>query len=182
MDLREQILKEHSVKNAICIAKYVESNPESLPNLLSVILHGDKVVAQRGAWVLSKFSDSFYKEFISYLDIVFAEVKSTTHTSVRRNIAKVFVKITEPKSNYYLTEDIIDSIVDISFSWLISGKEKPAVVAYSMGVLKNMLGKRPWVVSELKFFIENNITDSPPSFKAVGKKVLKYISVTFPIA
>ena len=176
MNLREQILKEHSVKNAELIAAYIEENPDELQKLLDCILLGDKKVAQYGSWVLSKFSEYFYIEFIPYLEFILSEVKTTKHVAVSRNFAKVFMIITGKKFINYLSESDIDAIVDKSFSWIIEKEEKAAVIAFSIITLSNLMEKRSWIAIDLKQYIIDNISGSLPSFQSVGKRVLKKIS------
>jgi len=45
MNLTDQILLEHSANNAELIAKFIESNPDRLNELLKIILQGNKLLA-----------------------------------------------------------------------------------------------------------------------------------------
>lgn len=177
MNLEKQILKEHSVKNAELISDYIESNPEILFELLKIVLEGDKLLSQRSAWVLGKFSNEFYFELIIHIDYIISEVKNAKHVAVSRNFARVFMILTDKNYIQYLSDKQIDSIVEISFGWLISGKEKAAVVAFSMYTLMNLLKIRNWIVPELEIYIVNNMPGSLPSFQAAGKKVIKAIKL-----
>jgi len=178
MNLEEQILLEHSVKNAEVISAFVEENPEHLKELLEIILQGDKLMAQRAAWVLGKFSRSFYAEFIPHLDYILSEIKNAKHVAVSRNVARVFMKITSKENVTHLNNSQIDKIVEISFGWVIDENEKAAVVAFAMYTLKNLLDKRSWIAPDLKLHIENNMLGSLPSFQSAGKKVLKSINLS----
>ncbi len=177
MNLESQILKEHSVKNAEFISEYVESNPAKLLELLLIILKGDKLLSQRSAWVLGKFSKDFYIEFIPHLDFILSEIKNAKHVAVSRNFARVFITLTDKYHIQFLTEKQIDSIVDISFGWVICKNEKAAIVAFGMYTLQNLLQKRSWIALDLKLHIVNNMAGSLPSFQAAGKRVLKAIEL-----
>ena len=177
MDLEKQILLEHSVNNAELISEYIESNPERLLELLQIILQGDKLLSQRSAWVLGKFSKEFYIEFIPHLDFIISEINNAKHVAVPRNFARVFITLTDKNNIQYLTEKQIDSIVDISFGWVIGENEKAAVVAFGMYTLQNLLQKRSWIAPELKLHIVNNMAGSLPSFQAAGKRVIKAIEL-----
>ena len=61
---------------------------------------------------------------------------------------------------------------------LIDERSKPAVVAFGMYTLMNLLEKRTWIAQDLKLHIEKNMAGSLPSFRAAGKKVLKAINKT----
>jgi len=175
MDLEKQILIEHSVKNAEIISEYIESNPDRLEELLQFILEGDKLIAQRSAWALGKFSKGFYIEFIPYLDYIISNIRYAKHVAVLRNFGRVFMLITNRENIKLLSEKEIDDIVELSFSWVIDENEKAAVVAFGMYTLRNLMYKRMWIAPELKLHIINNISGSLPSFQSAGKKVLKAI-------
>ena len=175
MDLEKQILLEHSVKNAEIISSFIESNPERLEDLLKIILQGDKLLAQRASWVLGKFSKEFYFEFIPYLDFIISEINNAKHVAVSRNFARIFMTLTDYNYIKFLTEKQIDSIVEISFAWVIDENEKAAVVAFGMYTLANLIKRRSWIAPELKLHVVNNITGSLPSFQSAGKKVLRII-------
>ena len=175
MDLEKQILLEHSAKNAQFISEFIESNPDKLKDLLQIILQGDKLLAQRSAWVLSKFSKEFYFEFIPHLDFIISEIDNAKHVAVSRNFARVFMILTSNNYIKFLTENQVDSIVEISFAWVIDENEKAAVVAFGMYTLANLIKRRSWIAPELKLHVVNNIAGSLPSFRSAGKKVLRII-------
>ena len=176
MNLTDQILLEHSANNAELIAKFIESNPDRLNELLKIILQGDKLLAQRSAWVLTKFSYDFYSEFIPHLDFILAEIVNAKHVAVSRNFARVFIVLTDDKHLPLLTDKQIDEIVEISFGWVIDKNQKAAIIVLGMYTLQNLLHKRPWITPELKLYIVDNFSDGLPSFRAAGKKVLKTIN------
>jgi hypothetical protein len=178
MNIEEQLHLEHSVKNTEIITAFIENNPQQLKELLRIILLGEDLLSQRGAWCLSKFSNKFYLEFIPYLAFIFSEIDSAKHNAVSRNFSKVFFKLTEGKNLEKLTDNNIDEIIDISFGWVIDDRSKPAVVAFGMYTLMNLLEKRTWIAHDLKLHIEKNMAGSLPSFRAAGKKVLKAINKT----
>jgi len=176
MNLKEQLLVEHSVNNAELISYYIEENPSELIELLQIILQGNKLLAQRAAWVLGKFSPGYYVELIPHLDFIISEISNAKHVAVSRNFARVFMILTNKEHLEYLSEKQIDEIVEISFGWVINPKEKAAVIAFGMYTLMNLMKKRLWIVPELKLHIENNMAGSLPSFQSAGKKVLKAIA------
>jgi hypothetical protein len=173
MDLERQILVEHSVINAEKIALYIEDHPEKLEELLQLILQGNKITAQRGAWVLGKLSKRFHTRFLPYLDFIISEIKDAKHVAVSRNFAKVFMVMTRKIYLDLLTKKQIDDIVEICFGWVIDINQKAAVVAFSMYTLQNISTRRDWIAPELKLFIENNMAGSLPSFQSAGRKILK---------
>jgi len=175
MILKDQILLEHTAKNAKLIANYIEAKPEKLEELLKLVLGDDKLLSQRSSWVLAKFSESFYCEFIPFLDFILSEINNAKHNAVHRNFSKVFMILTNKENIEFLTDNQIDAIVDISFGWVIDKNEKAAVVACGMYTLQNLLKKRSWIASDLKLHIVENMSSSLPSFRAAGKKVLKSI-------
>ena len=177
MNLTDQILLEHSAKNAEVISEYIESNPDKLEDLLQIILQGDKLLSQRAAWALGKFSKDFYIEFIPYLDFILSEIKNAKHVAVPRNFSRIFITLTDDYHIQFLSDKQIDKIVDLSFGWVIDKTEKAAVVAFGMYTLQNLISVRPWIAADLKLHIVNNISGSLPSFQSAGKKVLKAIDL-----
>ncbi|MCK5824088.1 MAG: hypothetical protein KAG96_01630 [Ichthyobacteriaceae bacterium] len=173
MNISKQILVEHSVKNAILIANYIELNPDLLPELINITLYGDKISAQRSAWSLAKFSDEFYVNLLPFIDEIINNLNNVKHAAVSRNYARLLMVISERKNKYKIPNNLIDKIVETAFTWLINIDEKAAVKGYSMYTLYNLSDRRKWILPELKTFIDNNYAGSPPYFQAVGRMILK---------
>jgi len=60
MNLREQLLLEHSKTNSELITKWIGKNKSRFSELMQLFLHDEYRVVQRAAWVLSMVAEKAY--------------------------------------------------------------------------------------------------------------------------
>ena len=169
MDIREQLLKEHSKSNTEEIANYVNDDSNRFLSLINLFLHDEWIITQRAAWVISKCVDKFPHLIIPHLEeIIFNLEKANLHVAVKRNTLRVLEKVNIP-------EKLCGSIANSCFHFL-EDNEPIAVKAFSMTVLANMLPNYPELANELKVILEHQLPFASPGFRHRANKVLKQIS------
>lgn len=169
MQLKEEILKEHSKAQCIKIVNWVGNNQQRFNSLFELFLANEYRVAQRAAWPVSycvmanpHFISGHWKSLVDNLK------KNNLHNAVKRNSIRLLQSVEVP-------EKYQGDIMDICFRYLGSTAEPLAVKVFSMTVLGNLANKYPEIKSELKLMIEDQLPHQTAGFKSRAKKVLKQL-------
>lgn len=169
MDLRQQILEEHSKENAEAIADWIGTDQKRLQLLIDIFLHDEYRVVQWSAFVVSKVADKNPRLLEPYLDKMVARMQETDlHIAVKRNVLRILQDVIIP-------EHLHGSIMNICFDNLANVNEPIAVRVFSMTVLDNLSETYPEIKQELDFLIQEELESGHASagFKSRAKKILK---------
>jgi hypothetical protein len=171
MDLRTEILLEHSKKQAIKIAGWIGNDEKRFTLLLQLFLRDEYRVVQRAAWILSIVADRHPKLLTSHLaSIVKRMDEENLPTAVKRNVVRLLQYVVIPKR-------LQGAVMNSCFRFLSDPKETIAVRCFSMSVLANLSNDYPEIKQELKIVIEEVLKQKASAgVKARSKKVLKELA------
>jgi hypothetical protein len=168
MDLRAEILKEHSKAQSLKIAKWVGNDPQRFKQLMDIFLHDEYRVVQRAAWIVNTAGEKHPGLLLPHLAAMIKRMSDPgVHIAVKRNVVRVLQFIDIP-------EELHGQVMDTCFSFLADPKEAVAVRCFSMGVLANLAAQYPDIKQELKAIIEDQLQhETTAGFRSRAKKVLK---------
>lgn len=169
MNLKEEILKEHSKAQCTKVVNWVGSSQQRFDELFALFLNEEYRITQRAAWPVSycvmanpTFIKKHWKQLIGNLK------KTNLHDAVKRNSIRLLQDMEIP-------EKYQGELMDICFKYLESLAEALAVKVFSMSVLGNLAKKYPEIKPELKFLIEVQMPHQSAGFKSRAKKTLKLL-------
>lgn len=165
MNLQEEILREHSKKQAENIAFWAMEEPHNFIELIELFFSNQKVLTQRAGYALSKCSDVNPKCMEAYLPRFLAFMNHGIHSSVKRNALRVFELTNE------IPEELEGELLDNCFKYLQNSHEEIAVKALSLTIAGKLCEKYPDLKNELKLVVEDQIEYSNPSFKVRVKRI-----------
>jgi hypothetical protein len=166
MNLREEILLEHSKRQATKIANWVGDDKKRFEELLGLFLKDEYRVTQRAAYAFGIVADRHPKLVANYWGILIENLKKPVlHVAVKRNTIRLL-------QNAYLPDELLGDITEICFKYLASNDESIAVKAFSTTVLLNTARRYPDIKNELKMLIEDQLHHGSTGFVNRGKKVL----------
>jgi hypothetical protein len=167
MDLRKEILKEHSKRQTTKLVDYVGNNPTRFKALVNVFFAGPYRVTQRAAWPISicvekhpRLVGPHLKKMLDYLK------KPDIPDSVKRNTVRLLQHIEIPKRLH-------GRVADVCFGYLQNRKERVAVRVFSMSVLGEVAHHNPALKNELRLIIEDEQPYASAGFISRARKVLK---------
>ncbi len=170
MELRKEILKEHSKAQCNAIVHRVGGSQEKFDELFHLFLHGDRMIAQRASWPVGycvaahpHFIDKHWKPFIENLR------RTDLHDAVKRNSVKMLQFLTIPKKYQ-------GDVMDTCFGFLEKPGEAVAVKVFSMTVLQNLSRHYPDIIPEIRLLIESQLADQTAGFKSRAKHCLKQLA------
>jgi hypothetical protein len=166
MNLREEILSEHSKAQCNKIVQWVGDSQQRFNKLFYLFLNDEYHVVQRAAWPVSycviaqpKFISRNFEKLIKNLD------KPDLHDSVKRNSIRLLQHVDIP-------EKFQGEIMEICFKYMASPAEPVAVKVFSLTVLDNLSKKYPEIIPEIKVLIDEQLSHQTIAFKTKAKKLL----------
>ncbi|MEH6706242.1 MULTISPECIES: hypothetical protein [Galbibacter] len=168
-------------KYRIEVAEYILLNKEEFPTLLNLCFLDNKEISHKACWVTEFVCKSNLTMLFPELNYFIKNLASLTNDSSIRPMAKVCEILCESyfqkknkESISYLTEPLLEKLIEINFDWLISDV-KVATKAYAMRNLY-LLGKKfDWIYPELKPILLKDIPDHSAAYKARAKHILDKI-------
>lgn len=169
MDLRNEILAEHSKEQANKIVTWVGSSPQRFDELVKLFLGDEYRVTQRAAWPLSyiaiEYPQLVKKHLPAFVKLLNDDKR---HPAVKRNIVRLLQTVEIP-------EKLHGDVMDTCFRFVADVKETAAVKAFSLTILENLSKQYPEILNELKVIIEERWNYETPAFHARAKKILAKI-------
>jgi hypothetical protein len=167
MNLREEILREHSKEHALKIAAYACASKQNFRELIKCFLDDEYRLAQRAAWSVSWAARKNPAMMLPHVkDLVAVLKKKNVHDAVIRNAVRVLQEIEIP-------EQYQGEVMDACFQFLESPLTPVAVKAFSLTTLSNLLKTYPEIKSELKLIIEDRWEHETAAFRSRAKKILQ---------
>jgi len=166
MNLRGQILKEHTKANCEKIIAWVGDDASRFNELFRLFLTDESRVTQRAAWPLSYCAiahPGFIKE--NFGELIDNLKKEPLHNAIKRNTVRLLQFVPLP-------EKYEGDVMNLCFHYLESPNEAVAIKASSLTILGNLAKKYPEIIPEIKLLIKTQIDHQSAAFRQRAKKFL----------
>ena len=170
MDLRSEILAEHSRAQSLRIAKWIGTNADRFDQLLQLFLQDEYRVVQRSAWVVRLIADKHPALIAPHLPAIVGRMEAEgVPVAVKRNVLGVLQQLSIPESLH-------GPVMNSCFAFLEDPLETVAVKSFSMTVLANLAKDYPEIKNEIRLLVEDQLENNPtPGIRSKARKVLKEI-------
>ena len=149
MDLKAEILAEHSKAQSSKIVAWVSNDKKRFDELLQLFLNDEYRVVQRSAWMISMIAEKHPELIQTHLPVIVDKMNEAgVHVAVKRNVTRLLQFIPIP-------EELHGIVMNTCFELLTDPKETIAVRAFSMTVLANLAGIYPDIKQELKAIVND---------------------------
>ncbi len=165
MDIKQQLIAEHSKENSQKIAKYVGRDLRRYRKLWKLVVEAEPPIPQRAAWVLDHCPMSYTPKINPLLPEMIAHLERPSHDGVKRNIVKILAQADIP-------EDHSSALFDRCIEWLISAKTAIAVKAHCMDIAANIAMPYPELREEVAVVINDQMAHGSKGIVSRGKQVL----------
>lgn len=166
MDLREEILKEHSKAQCDKIVQWIGNDQKRFDELFKLFLNGEYRVTQRAAWPLSYSAIAHPNLINKNLAVLLNNLKKPgLHNAIKRNSIRLLQHINIP-------EILHGEVMGVCFRYVESPNEPVAIKAFSLTVLGNLSKQYPEILPEIKLLIEEQLPHQTAAFKSRAKKLL----------
>ncbi|GAC1441946.1 MAG: hypothetical protein NVSMB63_09910 [Sediminibacterium sp.] len=170
MNIREEILKEHSKAHALKIANYACASKKNFKELMQCFLDKEYRLAQRAAWSVSwaaRKKPDMITPFIK--DLVAQLQKKGIHNAVVRNSVRILQEIAIP-------EPFHGEVMNACFQFIETPSTPIAIKAFSLTTLFNLSKSYPEITGELKLVIKERWDTETAAFRSRGKKILAQLA------
>lgn len=166
MNIKDEILREHSKQQAIKIASYIGTDPDRFDELMHLFFDREYRTSQRAAWVVSHCLDKHPELAKPHLEKMVLNLRNEVHVAVVRNTLRVLQFMDIP-------DEVLGEATDICFTIMESGSQPIAVKVFAMTVLANICKKLPDLKNELTLLIEDQMPFASAGFRSRGTKILR---------
>ena len=166
MDIRSQLLLEHSKPNAMKIVTFIGNDKRRFSQLMQLFFTDEYRVVQRAAQVVSICVESHPSLIQPYFSEIVSYIHQPCHVAVQRNILRILRFIDIPPEYH-------GQIIEICFNFILDPKAAIAVRAFSIHIIHKLSMSYPEILSELKMVLKNLPPEEPPAIKSCIRKVLK---------
>ncbi len=170
MNIRDEILKEHSKTQALKIAAYACLSKKNFKGLMECFMANEYRLSQRAAWSVSLAAGMNPEIIQPYLkDLVAQLQRKDVHDSVTRNSVRMLEQLDIP-------EIFHGEVMNACFRFIETPATPAAIKAFSLTTLFNLSKQYPDIKPELKLIIEERWNTETAAFKSRGKKILMEMS------
>lgn len=168
MNLREEILFEHSKAQCSKIVAWVGDSQERFNELFKLFIGDEEYrVVQRAAWPVSYCVEAHPRLIKpNFSKLIKNLQKSNLHDAVKRNSTRLLQHVDIP-------EKYQGDVMNLCFAWVESPTEAIAVKVFSLTVLGNLSNLYPEIIPEIKLLIDDQLPHATPGFKSRAKVLLK---------
>ncbi|MEM7110035.1 MAG: hypothetical protein AAF519_17540 [Bacteroidota bacterium] len=166
MNIKNELLKEHSKPQAEKIAAFIGQDPLRFSELIDCLLDKEYRVSQRAALALSSTVDQCPDLLTPHLERLVKNLRNDIHVAVLRNTIRLLQEVNIPN-------ELIGEVADICFGLLESNETPVTPKVFAMTVLANICKKEPDLKNELAWIIEDQMPYGSAGFRNRGAKILK---------
>ena len=168
MDIRNQILQEHTKQNALLISNYIGSDNERFDELMQLFFNDNVTVTQRAAWTMCLSVEKNTELISPYLEKMLKLLSLNVHDAIKRNIVRIMQDIELP-------EDLMGLAFENCYQLVLSKSSAIAIKAFSITVLYNICKKEPELKHELSELIKLQLEGASSGLKNRCLKTLKLL-------
>lgn len=167
MNLREEILEEHSKARCMKIVAWVGNDQKRFDELFGLFLSDEYRVVQRSARPVS-YCVHDHPQLIRkhWAKLVKNIMRPDVHGAVKRNTMRLLQYVDIP-------EKYRGDIMNLCFEFIQSAKEKVAVKAFAITVLERLAKHYPEIIGEVTILLEERIPIETAAFKSRTKQFIK---------
>jgi hypothetical protein len=167
IDLESEILREHSKRQTLKIARWVGDDPRRFKQLMDLFLNGDYCTTQRSAWIVSICADRHPDLIGPWLKRMICRMQDPeVHDAVRRNVLHILKYVEIPRQMQGI-------VATLCFDYLSALDAPVAVKAFSLTVLGRLAENEPDLRRELGLVIQQMLPYGGGAIRSSGRNVLK---------
>ena len=167
MNLREELLKEHSKTQCTKIVNWVCSSQERFDELFECFVRNEYRIVQRAAWPLGYIVRAHPNLIRKHWSRFFSNLQQPNlHNAVKRNSLRFLQDIDIPKKYQGIA-------MDCCFKMLTAPDEAIAIKVFAMSVLDNLSRHYPDIRNEMKMIVLEQLPHQSTGFKSRAKKIFR---------
>jgi hypothetical protein len=169
MNIKQQLLEELSKYNINNVASFIGNQEALFKELMVFAFSEEDKLSLRASWVSTIICDSYPEMIFPFLEEIATKIKSIKHSGIRRNLLRSIANIEIP-------ERLQGIFYDISFQWMLSSAEPPALRVFCMQIIYNTAKNEPDLLKEFALVLKDLLGNSDSAgIKSRANNILKQI-------
>jgi hypothetical protein len=170
MDLRKDILAEHSRRMATRIVRYVGEDQERYDELIRLFMEGDYSLTQRAAWPLGDIGVIYPRLAAKHLPKLIKKLRSgDAHPAIHRNILRILQHAEIP-------EKYCGPLLDICYGFIRNETAPVAIRAFAITVVSNISMKYPDLIGEFRLTLNDLMQfPQPPAIRVRIRNAMRQL-------
>jgi len=165
MNIKEQLIVEHSKANSLKIVKYIGDDAGKFEELFALFIKNEPIISQRAAFVLDHSCVQNPQLIAPHLsDLIDNMIIPNQHNSIIRSSVRVL-------QEYKIPEELQGKAIEYCYLLLRDYKQPIAIRAFSISVIYNITNDFPKLKPELLLTIQDLLNDESPGLKNRSNKV-----------
>jgi len=166
MNLRDEILAEHSKHQTAMIVEWVGSDPKRFGELMRLFLGDVYRITQRAGWPLSEAVKHHPELIKPYFAKLLKQLeREDVHIAVRRNVVRLLQFVEIPKRYQ-------GPVFEACYNLLADPAEAVAVRCFSLSVAAKIAKNKPALLDELHLVVTEHPSVITPGMRARMRNVL----------
>lgn len=166
MNIRDEILAEHSKQHTKKIVDWVGDDTERFAELMRLFLGPVYRISQRAAWPLSNCIEQHPELLKPYFNILIKQLeRADAHVAVRRNVVRLLQFVEIPKRYE-------GHLFDVCYRLFDDPNEPVAVRVFSMTVAANLAKDSPELLAELRLVAAKYPQAATAGFRSRARRIL----------
>lgn len=172
MNIRNQLQRENSRRNADQIEYAVAASEEKRVELMACFFSDEPTLVKRSAMVVGNLGRHHPELLRPWWKDLQQLLSTTTQPAVRRCITRYFSELPLP-----LPQRMEKELIDRCLALLADPKVKVATAVFSMQFIADRAEQFPQQAAELKQLIRERLPSGSAGFRSRGQKVLEQLEV-----
>ena len=169
MHVREELLREHSKKQAVYIAGFAGASAKNFKQLMQCYLHDVYRVSQRAAWsvcIVAMDKPALIKPYLPTLVGLLS--RKDVYPSVIRNATRILEILEVPV-------ELHGQLMNDCFLLIEDPTTPAAIKAFSLTILFRLSKIYPEIQAELLLIIQERWDTETPAFHSRGRKIIQQL-------
>ena len=165
MNIRSELLAEHSKRQTMKIVRYIDGDPVRFAELMKLFLGDTYRLSQRAAWAVNYCAEHHHELVKPYFGKLIEQLeRDDVHVAVRRNVARM-LQFTAIPNRYR------GRVFDACYNLVDDGEQPVAVKVFAMTVAARIANDKRELLNELKLVVEKYLPHSTAGFRSRARRV-----------
>ncbi len=170
MNIKVELLREHSKNNAERIAALVCRQPQYFTELFLCLQSDNYRLSQRAAWPLGKIGEQRPELFLPYSEAILQLLEKPPHPAVARNLYRILQDLSLPEASQ-------STLFDLAIRDLQDPSSPIAIKVFAMSVASKIAMPYSELRTELILIIEGQLPQASKAYLSRSRRLLPKLRV-----
>lgn len=163
MDAEQALREEHSKRRTCELVDWVGGNPRRFATIIALFTGGDRLIAQRAAWVVGDCAERWPRLAERHLTELLDHLE-------RPGLHDASIRVTFRLLQFVEIPPRLEGRVCGLAMAVLGGTAPVAAKAYAITVLRRLIDRYPEIEDEVRLLIREQWSDAPPAIRSRARR------------